>query len=514
MQIRSLKAKVGIFLTLFIIVISLGAMTLFIKYQSSAIQEQYDIRVVKVADIFALGVSIAMGSGEMAAVKSTSTSVQSDPTVAFAYFFEEGEEEPFISEHYIKSSEGKVPLKTLMGLGLKLITESNGYLLYKNPVNYEGERLGSVVIGLDLAPKDEAIDSIVFSSIAITFLTVVIGVSIILFVFNTLFIAPLKKIFTGIESIAKGDLTHHISLKSNDELGTLAQNFNTAIDFLSGFMRETKSTGAENRDISGQLNSIAETVGQCSRDTEERIDETHSHGERTKAQLQKVTRESQAVMGEIEKTKNQLNNVSASVHMMVENVNENTLKQDEISQKLVQLSSDAEQTKEILNVISDIADQTNLLALNAAIEAARAGEHGRGFAVVADEVRKLAERTQKSLVEINSTINVLVQETMDASTAMQNNIESINTLSEISASVGTQIDEANTFMTEATAQTDRSIQETILVIKETEEIISMVEGAKASSQKSTTEVSKVSDLTNSLQHIAADLERKLQKVHV
>ncbi|NPA82636.1 MAG: hypothetical protein GXO31_08500, partial [Epsilonproteobacteria bacterium] len=206
-----------------------------------------------------------------------------------------------------------------------------------------------------------------------------------------------------------------------------------------------------------------------------------------------------------------LKEMQKQILVMIEKINSNADLEISLAQKLKQLSDDAEQIQDVLKVISEIAEQTNLLALNAAIEAARAGEHGRGFAVVADEVRQLAEKTQKSLIEINSTVNVIVQAINDTSENMNANVKDIEELSEYSNNVQKEIEDINK-ATQITAESlDMSAKAINKASKKVENFISQINSVKQLSTLNERSVKVADKVAEDLSHSANRLDESLEQ---
>ncbi|MFG0382260.1 methyl-accepting chemotaxis protein [Pseudomonas sp. zbq_18] len=276
--------------------------------------------------------------------------------------------------------------------------------------------------------------------------------------------ANVHGVIDSLQAIARGDgdLTRRVNVDSRDEIGEMIQLFNSFLDKLQGTIRQTIDAASPLGGMSKELYRLTQDATQNARSQQGHTDSISRDIQTMTSSIQEVAQRSQQASEGAGDASRQADTARASIGSLSSSISDLGSSVMGAVQAMEQLEEETQQVGSVLTVIRSIAEQTNLLALNAAIEAARAGEQGRGFAVVADEVRNLAQKTAASTAEIqqiiqrlqnsaNGVLNVMTANGDKAQHSIERSVEATRMLESIAVAVG-QIDELNASIAQLTQE--------------------------------------------------------------
>ncbi len=282
---------------------------------------------------------------------------------------------------------------------------------------------------------------------------------------------PLVRLTERVREMASGeaDLTHRLPASGRDEMGDLARAFNAFVENLQGLVREVLDTSEQVVEGSREILEASRASLGRAESQKERTEEAAASAQELNATVLEVARSAREAAAAAREASRTAEEGGRTVTQGVEGMDRVESRVRAIAGQVRELGERTAEIGEVMQVIDDIADQTNLLALNAAIEAARAGEHGRGFAVVADEVRKLSEKTAQATRKVRDTVAGIQEEVHRAVESVEEGLGDVERIS-------TMVREGGEALEAIVSQAAQNAERVERIVEATEEQTVAVEG--------------------------------------
>jgi methyl-accepting chemotaxis protein len=390
---------------------------------------------------------------------------------------------------------------------LKFLDEKNkeaAQVAFNNeyvPVMKDINELLNKLVEINVDEAEYIEDEISERKATATIMIVTISVlSVALFLFIGLLITriltkPIQEIVALMNKAETGDLTVHIDYEAKDELGGLANSFNQMIEGVKETVvqvsEHARSLAASSEEISASTEEIANGAQEQARAA---MASSEMMNEMANA-VQDISKNAEGAAEATEQTVAAAEQGKKAIEEVLQGMNE-------ISVRIHDLADKSTQIGEIIEVIDDIAEQTNLLALNAAIEAARAGEAGKGFAVVADEVRKLAERSGKATKEISELIESIQENTASSVAAVNAGNEKTNNAGVMFEDIVKHVKQSSKRVVEILAASEEGASQSQEVLRAVESIASVSEETAASVEQTAATANDLAKMAEMLNHLA------------